>query len=177
MSDGDEQSGSGDEETAAAVGDRLARKFGEPAEFDPAERFGDPEGDAPAATAPDNPADRLPDPSEVDSEIQSAFWRAVLWTNVALAGLVVGPTYAVFGDGTRFGVAATVVGALAAVRVYQTVRAFQRRDRDADDSDAGAEGDTDEGADGDTDASADGGTDADADGGTDRDDTDAAAAP
>jgi hypothetical protein len=163
VSDGDEQSGSGDEETAAAVGDRLARKFGEPAEFDPTERFGDPERDAPAATAPDNPADRLPDPSEVDGEIQSAFWRAVLWTNVALAGLVVGPTYAVFGDGTQLGVAATVVGALAAVRVYQTVRAFQRRDED--DSDAGA------------DESADGEPDAGAESDTDEDSTDAAAAP
>lgn len=146
MSDGDEETaGPNEEETAAATGDRLSRKFGEPAEFDPAERFGDPEGEAPTTEPPDSPADRLPDPSEVDSDVQNAFWRAVLWTNVAVAGLTLGPAYAVLDGGTRVGAAATVIGGVAGVRVYQTVRAFEQRDRDgdADDDTSPDDGDTD----------------------------------
>jgi hypothetical protein len=114
-----------------AVGDRLAGKFGEPSAFDPTERFGDPEADAPSAPGPSDPTENLPDPSEVDGAIQRAFWTALLWTNVALAGLTLGPAYALLAGGTEIGAAVTVVGAFAAVRVYQTVRAFQDRDEES----------------------------------------------
>ncbi|ERH13660.1 MAG: hypothetical protein J07HB67_02704, partial [halophilic archaeon J07HB67] len=79
-----------------ATGDRLADKFGEPSEFDPTERFGDPEEDAPSAPSVSDPTENLSDPSEVDGTVHRAFWTALLWTNVALAGVTLGPTYAVF---------------------------------------------------------------------------------
>ena len=177
-SDDEETAGSDDEETAAATGDRLSQKFGEPAEFDPAERFGDPEQEASVPEPPDNPADRLPDPSEVDSDVQNAFWRALLWTNVAVAGLTLGPAYAILDDGTRVGAAATVIGAVAAVRVYQTVRAFKRRDRDEDTDDGGTndgdadDSDTNDGGTDDSDTNDGDADDSDADGGgTDDSDT------
>ena len=138
MSDGDDTTtdASVGEESAEdggpeAAGDRLAGKFGEPSAFDPTERFGDPEADAPSAPGPADPTENLPDPSEVDGAIQRAFWTALLWTNVALAGLTLGPAYALLAGGTEIGAAVTVVGAFAAVRVYQTVRAFRNRDEES----------------------------------------------
>lgn len=108
-----------------APDDGLADKFEEPSEFDPTERFGDPEADAPSAPEVSNPAESLPDPSEVDGAIHRAFWTAVLWTNLALAGVTLGPAYAFLAGDTKIGAAATVVGVFAAVRVYQTIRAFK----------------------------------------------------
>lgn len=124
--DGD-PSGAGDGDPATA-GDRLADKFGEPSEFDPTERFGDPEGEAPSAPGVSDPTENLPDPSEADGAVHRAFWTALLWTNVALAGVTLGPAYALLAGGTEIGAAVTVVGIFATLRVYQTVRAFQNRD-------------------------------------------------
>lgn len=133
--DGDSDGVGDRDETAAAVGDgeSLAEKYPEPEEYDPVEQFGDPERDLPSVPEVEvptvrNPADDLPDPSEVDDEIKNAFWTALLWTNVAGAGLILGPLYVLLQGGTILGSIATVVGALAAFRVYQTVRAFRQRD-------------------------------------------------
>ncbi len=134
-----ESDGSGSDVEGVTAEERThAEKYGEPEEFDPRDRFGDPENDmvsVPEVDVPEveNPADRLPDPSEVDKEIKDAFWTAVLWMNLALACLTLGPLYAVLNGGTRIGGAATVVGLFAAVRLYQTVRAF-RQDREDDES-------------------------------------------
>lgn len=125
-----------------------AEKYGEPEEFDPRDRFGDPENEmvsVPEVDVPEveNPADRLPDPSDVDKEIKDAFWTAVLWMNLALACLTLGPLYAILNGGTRIGGAATVVGLFAAVRLYQTVRAFrQGREDDDESSDVADDSDT-----------------------------------
>jgi hypothetical protein len=75
-----------------------------------------------------DPAESLPDPSEADGAVHRAFWTALLWTNVALAGVTLGPAYALLAGGTEIGAAVTVVGVFATLRVYQTVRAFQNRD-------------------------------------------------
>lgn len=112
-------------------------EFPEPEEFDPADRFGNPEEEmvsVPEVDIPEveNPADRLPDPSEVDKEIKDAFWTAVLWMDVALPCLVLGPIYILLGGSTQIGGVITLAGVLASFRLYQTVRAFeQRRDEKA----------------------------------------------
>ena len=145
MSDGDDRStdddnpGDAGDGDPAAAGDRLADKFGEPSGFDPTERFGNPEEEAPSAPSVSDPTENLPDPSEVDGAVHRAFWTALLWTNVALAGVTLGPAYALLAGGSEIGAAVTVVGAVATLRVYQTVRAFQNRD---DDTAAAADGGT-----------------------------------
>ena len=93
----------------------------------------------------DDPSDSLPDPSRVDPDIQQPFLAAVVYANVALLGVSLGLMLVGFRGNWRVGGTAIVIGVLAAVRVYQTVRAFKQRDRDGDDAD---EGDGDEGGDG-----------------------------
>jgi len=140
VSDGDDTTAdgeSGGDGDPTVTGDRLATKFEEPSEFDPTERFGDPEGNVPSAPEPSDPTENLSDPAEVDGSIQRSFWTALLWTNVALPGLTLGPAYALLADGTEIGTAVTAVGVFAVARVYQTVRAFRRRD---DESVAAADG-------------------------------------
>ncbi|UIP00833.1 hypothetical protein Hbl1158_05610 [Halobaculum sp. CBA1158] len=94
----------------------------------------------PRVTVPsvDNPADSLPDPESVDPEIQRHFVAAVLYANVALFGVSLGPMLIWFRGDWRWGGIATAVGVLAGIRVYQTVRAFERRDSfgDADGSES-----------------------------------------
>lgn len=102
-------------------------------EVDPEERWGNPEEDlvdVPEVEPPTvrNPADDLPDATEVDSEIQSAFWGAVVYANVALLGVSLGLMLVGFRGQWRWGGAAVLVGVLAAFRTYQTYRAFRNRD-------------------------------------------------
>lgn len=102
-----------------------------PSAPDPTEELDDPaEGLVPEVEVPtvENPAERLPDPSEVEAGVRQRFWVAVFWLDVAMAGLILGPAYAYFAGGVEIGVVVSVVGLLAAFRVYQTYRAF-RRDR------------------------------------------------
>ena len=108
----------------------LSETYSEPEEYDPTDQFGDPERDLVSTPSVRNPADSLPSPDEVDTEIRQTFWRAVLLTNVALAGTVLGPVYAVVQGDLRVGGAVTAAGVVASVRVYQTVRAFHRRHDD-----------------------------------------------
>lgn len=102
------------------------------AEPDPAERWGNPEEDLvsiPEQEIPEveNPADRLPDASEADPAVQSAFWKAVVYANVALFGVSLGLMLVGFRGQWRWGGAAVLVGLLAGVRLYQTYRAFRDR--------------------------------------------------
>ncbi|MFC7098125.1 DUF7322 domain-containing protein [Halobaculum marinum] len=78
----------------------------------------------------ENPADSLPDASTVDPAISGAFWTAVVYANVALLGVSLGLMLIGFRGDLRWGGAALVVGLLAGFRVYQTRRAFKRRDDD-----------------------------------------------
>jgi hypothetical protein len=125
-----------EEHEATDGGEDAEEKFPEPREYDPRDQFGDPERDlAPSVDIPEveNPADRLPDYDEVDREIKSAFWTAVLWMNLAIGCLVLGPLYVLIQGGTRLGGIVTLVGVLSAFRLYQTIRAFkQRNDDDGD---------------------------------------------
>jgi len=100
--------------------------FGLEGQASEAERLG-PRVDVPSV---DDPSESLPDPSTVDSEIQRAFAIAVIYANVAMLGVSLGLMLIGFRGQWRWGGAAVVVGLLAGVRVYQTVRAFRARDRD-----------------------------------------------
>ncbi|WP_435144316.1 DUF7322 domain-containing protein [Halobaculum sp. P14] len=114
---------------------------GEPPAFDVEERWGNPEEDlAPETETPEvrNPADGLPDPADVDQAVQSAFWAAVVYANVALFGVALGAMLVGFRGDWAAGGAAILVGLLAAGRVYQTYRAFRDRD-DAENGDDVAE--------------------------------------
>ncbi|MFC6787644.1 hypothetical protein ACFQFH_17825 [Halobaculum halobium] len=102
-----------------------------------------------------DPSDSLPDPSTVDPAIQRPFLAAVVYANVALLGISLGLMLVGFRGDWRFGGTALVVGVLAGIRVYQTVRAFKQRKRDEDD-DGGDDADTAERGSGDgEDANAD----------------------
>jgi hypothetical protein len=158
VTDGDETGGTGDADNDDTGGhdvdsgdsgdsgdsDRsnpAVAEYSEPDEFDPVEAYGNPEEEmvsVPEVDIPEveNPADRLPDPSEVDKEVKDSFWTAVLWMDIALPCLVLGPIYILLGGSTQIGGAITLAGVLASFRLYQTVRAFeQRRDETADGDD------------------------------------------
>lgn len=126
---------------------------------DPAEKYlEDPAEEL--APSVENPADRLPDPSEVDGKIRMRFWTAVFWLDVALAGIVLGPAYALLEGGTRIGAVVTLLGIAAAFRVYQTYRVFQREQADEPTADGSSPPVTDGTAGGDQPGRADEPTDA-----------------
>jgi hypothetical protein len=131
VSDGSGRDGTGDDPDSDVSGPTPRNP--EPEEFDPTERYGNPEEDLPnvpevEVPTVENPADRLPDPSDVDREVRRAFWTAVVWMDVAIAGVTLGPLFVLFGGDPLIGAAAFVVGVLAAFRTYQTYRAFVNRD-------------------------------------------------
>lgn len=119
------------------------------------DRSGGPEEDLVEATRVDvpsvrNPADGLPDPSSVDSEVSGPFLIAVIYANVALFGVSLGLMLVGFRGEWRWGGAAILVGLFAAVRVYQTYRAFEERraeretEGDAPDPTGGGDGGRDD---------------------------------
>ncbi|MXR41226.1 hypothetical protein GRX01_07730 [Halobaculum sp. WSA2] len=102
--------------------------------FDLERQAGEAEERGPRVDVPsvDDPSDSLPDPSTVDPAIQRSFLSGVVYANVALLGVSLGLMLVGFRGDWRAGGAAIVIGVLAGVRVYQTVRAFKQRDRDGD---------------------------------------------
>ncbi len=80
-------------------------------------------------------AEDLPDVSEVDDETLSAFIRCVIYANVALLLVALGPMVWFFEGRRRLGATLLMVGILAALRTYQTYRAWDRS-RDAHPDDA-----------------------------------------
>lgn len=102
--------------------------------FDLERQAGEAEERGPRVDIPsvDDPSDSLPDPSTVDPDIQRSFLSGVVYANVALLGVSLGLMLVGFRGDWRAGGAAIVIGVLAGVRVYQTVRAFKQRDRDGD---------------------------------------------
>jgi len=114
--------------------------------FDLERRAGEAEERGPRVDVPsvDDPSDSLPDPSTVDPAIRRSFLSGVVYANVALLGVSLGLMLVGFRGDWRAGGAAVVIGVLAGVRVYQTVRAFKQRDRDGDaDGPEGSDGETD----------------------------------
>jgi len=103
----------------------------EPDEPNPEDRWGNPEEDL--VSVPEAP--RFDD-SDVDPELSAFWWRTVVLANVALGGVTIGPMVIFFERMWLVGGVASLVGALAFVRVYQHVRWFKQRNEDGDGDDA-----------------------------------------
>lgn len=93
-----------------------------------------PEVEVPEVEAPTvrDPSEDLPDPSSVDPDVSRPFAVAVGYANVALFGVSLGLMLIGFRGEWRWGGTAVAVGVFAAVRVYQTYRAFERDRTDAE---------------------------------------------
>lgn len=92
----------------------------EPEEFDP-QSLGPGIPEAPAA----------PDPAsgdvEVSADLVKAFWAAVVFVNVGLLGVALGPMLVLFEGRTDAGVAAFLVGVLSLVFAYRRYRSYKDR--------------------------------------------------
>ena len=104
----------------------------------------EPEEFDPHSLGPGIPeAPSLSDPASGDVELSAdlvkAFWAAVLFTNVGLLGVALGPMLVFFEGRTDVGGAAFLIGVLALVFAYRRYRGYVDRDgtREADARDAG----------------------------------------
>jgi hypothetical protein len=104
---------------------------------------------APSVTTFDDGGD-LEDASDLDSDTFRAFVVAVIYANAAVLLVALGPMVWYFEGWSRIGPILVVAGLLAAVRTYQTYRAWERsRDEstedeaDAPDGDSASDGDRD----------------------------------
>lgn len=104
----------------------------EPEEFDP-QSLGPGIPEAPAA----------PDPAsgdvEVSADLVKTFWAAVVFVNVGLLGVALGPMLVLFEGRTDAGVTAFLVGVLSLVFAYRRYRSYKDRngERGTDARDAG----------------------------------------
>ena len=123
----------------------------EPDEPDPEPRWGNPEKDLVSVPSVEI---ETPDPgsegggAEIDAEVARLFWAAVVYANVAVAGVTIGPLLVAFRGQLTVGGVAIAVGLLALYRTYDLYRTYRERtvDDDADVTDERA--DRDETADG-----------------------------
>jgi hypothetical protein len=141
----------------------------EPDENDPERRWGSPELDLPKV--PEAPKPKLSE-DDADPEVKKTFWVSVIFANVALFGLTVGPMVLVFRGDLTLGGVLLAAGAFSGFRLWRTYVSFRDRDDDtpasADAADDVSEASTDEG-------DADRATDEDGDDETDTADEDGAA--
>lgn len=100
----------------------------EPDEFDP--RSLGPE----IPSAPDPTHDDV----EVSAELAKAFWSAVLFANVGLLGVSLGPMLAYFEGRTDLGLAVFLVGVLGLAFAYRRYHGYMNRD-EGDDGDGDGE--------------------------------------
>lgn len=120
----------------------------EPDEYDPEERWGDPERGLPGVPEAPGTRDTSASAGEIDSDVAGAFWTAVVLANAGLFAVSLGPMLVFFRGQWLFGGGLFVFGLLALARTYQHVRAFQTRDRGDDAREARDDvGDTREGRD------------------------------
>lgn len=139
----------------------------EPDEFDPEDRWGDPEAD-PEARWGDPETElveriTIPEPAEpelsaaaVDSAVSGPFWASVVLVNLAVFALSLGPMLIFFRGEWLIGLGLVAGGTLALGRTYHLYRQFKRS------ADRGENDDSDEDDDGETDGD-DGGSDRDSD--------------
>jgi len=110
----------------------------EPEEEDPEARWGDPEHDLPSvptATAPEPPD------ADVDPELYKTFWAAVIFANVALFGLAVGPMVIGFRGDWTMGLVLIGIGLFGLYRTWAYYVSFRDRDSDGGrDREADADG-------------------------------------
>ena len=79
--------------------------------------------------------------ADVDEHTLRAFVVAVIYANVALLFVFLGPMVWFFEGWSRLGPALLVVGVLAGIRTYQTYRAWDREREDDDGPGLGPESD------------------------------------
>jgi hypothetical protein len=95
-------------------------------EYDPEEKWPDPERDLPDIPDPPSP----PPGAEPSPAVRSAFWKAVIVVNYAVLAVCLGPMLAYFRGWVLLGAGVFASGLLAfgyAVLIY---RGFRRRGRD-----------------------------------------------
>lgn len=120
----------------------------EPEEEDPEDRWPDPETELPRV--PRAPEVQVPEPptpeSEASPELRRAFWAAVLFANVGLAGVALGPMLAYFRGQLALGAGVFALGVLALGRTYLEYRGVREGavDGASDDADGDGDGDGDE---------------------------------
>ncbi|WP_416839042.1 hypothetical protein [Haloferax sp. DFSO52] len=133
--------------------ERRARDNAE--KLDPVKRWGDPETrwGNPEKDLPKIPRVRMPgeksgaggEPgddyapeftTDVDPEVSRLFWASVIFANIGLAGVTVGPMLIYFRGDVMLGLALMLFGVGAFVRVYQTYQKFQNRERPDDEADS-----------------------------------------
>lgn len=102
----------------------------EPEEFDPEKRWGSPEFDLP--NVPDAPTPTLGE-SDAAPRIKKTFWASVIFANLALFGLTVGPMVLFFREDLTLGGVLLAVGAFSAFRTWSTYVSFRDRE-EADDA-------------------------------------------
>jgi len=95
----------------------------EPREFDP-DSLGP---DAPAPPPVTDYANK-----DVPTDVANAFWAAVLFANVGLIGVTLGPMLWYFRGWTDVGGGLTLTGVLAILMTYRRYYAFMNRKDDAD---------------------------------------------
>ncbi|MFB6087041.1 MAG: hypothetical protein ABEJ85_00855 [Haloarculaceae archaeon] len=116
----------GEDGTGRTRADLLSRYGDEGGDAE--ERFGDPESDLP--TVPEAPTVRDYSQVDADGDTTASFWTAVVYANVALFLVVVGPALALVQGWTTVGAVLFVLGLLGFVRVYSIVVAYRRRRRE-----------------------------------------------
>lgn len=106
---------------------------------------------------PDDPEDL----TEIDSETATAFWGAVIYVNIGILLIALGPVVYALRGRALVSAALVVAGIGVLLRAYMVYRRFDARDADEDanedaddDADEDAEGDADEVADEDADEDA-----------------------
>lgn len=95
-------------------------------EYDPEEKWPDPERELPNVPEPPSPSG---DPSPA---VRTAFWKAVLVVNYAVLAVCLGPMLAYFRGQILLGTGAFASGLLAFGYALLIYRGFRRRDRDDD---------------------------------------------
>lgn len=109
----------------------------EPEEENPEDRWPDPEHDLPSVPSVDHesriPTVDPPDPGQAP-EVQRAFWTAVIYANIGLAGVCIGPMIAYFRGQLDVAAAVFAVGLFGFARTYQVYRSVADVD-EADESD------------------------------------------
>ncbi|MGQ4555757.1 DUF7322 domain-containing protein [Halobellus sp. GM3] len=100
----------------------------EPDEPDPEQRWGDPEDDLVSVPSVDIPGEEGDEESagiEVDGDLAKFFWAAVIYANVALAGISIGLLLVAFRDQWVWGGGAVAVGLFALYRTYDLYRTYR----------------------------------------------------
>lgn len=106
----------------------------EPEEFDP-HSLGPGVPEVPEAPDPTS------DDVELSGDLVKAFWAAVVFANVGLLGVSLGPMLVFFEGRTDAGVAAFLVGTLSLVFAYRRYRGYVDRDETREADTPGAGGD------------------------------------